>query len=234
MIKLKTAVLLHAYNANEKNWEYVVWGVPPNKPGRIPTAVAVALEEDAEHLILFGSSSGKTEQGGAWRSSGLCMNDLLFSLVDALKEFTILHALRMTSLDKIRAKLSVFELIEGPERPANTLEELQVIARIFHERELKIQKLICVSSPDHMSRLFRDAQIVFKDNPLAPHISVRGAVTLYAERDEITPPERASMANVVVAEPRATVTPYLQRMFEIGNNPDALAKIDRVLKKYGK
>ncbi len=235
MRKLKTAVLLHAYNANEKNWDYVVWGVPPDKPGRIPTAVAVALEEDAEHLILFGSSIGKTEPGGAWTSSGLCMNNLLFSLLDALKEFTILYALRRFSLSRIRAKISsAFEVIDGPERPVNTLEELRAAAQLFHERKLKIQKFICVSSPDHMSRIFRDARIVFKDDPLAPHISVRGAVTLYTERDEITPLERASLSNVVIAEPRAVEGPFMQRMFGLGENPEALGEIDAVLKKYGK
>ena len=121
---LKTAVFLHGYNVNEKNWERVVWGVLPDKPGRIPVAIAVALEEGAEHLILFGSSIGK-EKDGKWLSSGRWMTDLLCERFGELKQFTILQPLRELSLEQIRERIEgIFQLIEEPERPANTLGEL--------------------------------------------------------------------------------------------------------------
>ena len=98
---MKTAVLLHGFNANELNWDHVVWGEPPDKPGRIPTAVAVALEEDADSLLVFGSSLGK-EQDGQWKSSGRLMTELMWQHFGGLKEFTILHALRETPLGEIQ------------------------------------------------------------------------------------------------------------------------------------
>ena len=226
-------MLLHGYNVNEVNWEHVVWGNPPGEPGRIPTAVAVTLEENAEILLLFGSSIGQ-ERCGEWVSSGRWMAELLSVRFEQLKEFTILRALQSFSLKQINRKIKkTFKLIEEPDRPANTVGELQAAARIIHEQG--IQKLICVSSKDHVSRIIRDALVVFEGDPLiVSHVSVRAAATLYTKEDGITPSARASVANVVVIEPRATVGPRAQRMFGIGNNPQALAEIDAVLKKYGK
>jgi len=238
VLNLKTAVLLHTYNVNETNWKDVVWGVPPDRPGRIPMAIAVALEEDAEYLILFGSSIGKVkikerEEEDAWISSGAWMAELMRERFYELAKFTILEALRQLPIEEVRHKIdAIYELIEEPERPANTFGELQAVFRIVKERS--IQKLICVSSADHVSRIIRDAHKVFKGQPIAGHLEVRGSSTLYTENDGITPPERASVDHVVVAEPRAAVVPYFERMFGIGNNPEALAEIDTVLKKYGK
>lgn|GEM_PF-2744719 len=224
---MKTAVLLHGYNVNEKNWEYVIWGISPDKPGRIPVAIATALEEDADFFLLFGSSMGK---GG--KSSGKWMKNFLYKRFTDLKKFTVLCALRDFPIDKIRRKIdATFELIEGPERPANTLGELQAMHRLIIERQ--IQKLICVSSADHVSRIIRDAFKIFWGQPIAAHLEVRGSLTLYTEGDGITPPERASVDHVIVAEPRATVGPYFERMFGIRNNTDALADIDAILKKHG-
>lgn len=230
---MKTAVLLHGYNANEKNWDYVVWGESPDKPGRIPTAVAVALEENAELLVLFGSSIGKEDESGVWKSSGKLMTELLFRRFEELGKFTILHALREIPLKKIRRRIEVvYRLVEELERPANTFGEMQTMARLIQEKG--IQKLVCVSSPDHVSRIIRDTLVVFRKTTLAVHVSVRPSVTLYTVGDDVTPPERASLGSVVVIEPRSPVGPLAQRMLGLGGNANALAEIDAILKKYGK
>lgn len=231
----RTLVLLHGYDANEGNWERVVWGIPPDKPGRIPMAVAVALEENAEHLVLFGSSVGKEVKDGLWWSVGRWMAYLLFTRLEGLKEFTILSALQDFNQTEISENLvKIFRLIEEPDRPANTMGELQAVMRLIREEYTDIQKLVCVSSCDHVSRIIRDASIVFKGHQIAAHLSVRGSLTLYTEEDGKTPPERATLDNVVVAEPRFHGVRHMRRMFGIGNNPEALAEIDAVLKKYGK
>lgn len=232
---MKTAILLHGYDANEQNRDYVVWGVPPDKPGRIPTAVAAALEEDAECLVIFGSSvEKKTDAGMVW-SSGRWMEELLRDRWEELKAFSVLPVFQSFSQKQISNELDrMFRLIEEPDKPKNTMEELQAMARLLHEKHTGIQKLICVSSRDHISRIIRDAHIVFEGSPLAANLSVRGSITLYTENDGKTPSERAKINNVVVAEPRAPVVPYFQRMFGISGNAEALSEIDAVLNKYGK
>jgi len=231
-VKIKTAVLLLGYNVEEKNWTETVWGTPPDRPGRIPMAVAVMLEEDADHLIIFGSSLGK-EKNGKWLSSGRWMRDWLFARVDTLKQFTILEAFKQLSCNYTMSRIErTFELIEGPEKPSNTFEEIQAMSRIVQER--RIRKLICVSSADHISRIIRDVHRVFKGRPIVAHLEVRGSLSLYTENDGKTPSERASVDHVVVIEPRAAIGPYAERMFRVNNNPEALAEIDTVLKRYEK
>jgi len=223
----RSLVLLHGYAAGERNWERVVFGIPPNLPGRIPTAIAEAIRINAD-IILFGSSVGK-EVDGVRRSSGYLMTELLKSRYGDLKEFTILRELK--DIDKKKVVFT-FELVEDEERPANTTGELQALKRIIKQRDLRINNLTCVSSRDHVSRIIRDANIVFNDDPLVASLCVRGSVTMYTEEDGKTSPEMAKMDNVVVIEPRSTLVRPVIDMF--GASPDALADINAVLQKHSK
>jgi hypothetical protein len=229
MKKMKTVVLLHGYNVNELNWEDVVWGRYPDQPGRIPTAIAVALEEKTNNLILFGSSVGR-DVGAGFESSGKCMVELLEKRFEELKNFTVLSVLRNFSRSRAETLIELIE--EGPVKVKNTLDEMKEIKAICEYRGYN--KLVAVSSPDHISRIMRDGLSCFAGSPLALHFSVRASNTLYTMGDGITPIERARVSNVVIAEPRSAVGPYFQRMFGINNNPEALLEIDSVLKKYGK
>lgn len=234
---MKTVILLHGYNANEQNWEQVVWGVPPDQPGRIPTAVSVALQENADLLLLWGSSLGK-EINGEWFSSGRLMTDLLFARFDTLPHFNILSHLISTSFEdfeQFRVKFTqIYELIENPYRAPNTKGELEATRNLIKERKLEVRKLICISSPDHVSRIIRDALIVFEGSSFVNNISVQASSTLYTKDDGKTPPERANLDNVVIAEPRAPVVPIFQRILKTANNPDALTEIEEILNKYEK
>ena len=99
---------------------------------------------------------------------------------------------------------------------------------------MEVKKIICVSSPDHVSRIIRDALIVFEGSPFVNNIFVQASSTLYTAGDGITPPERANLMNVIIAEPRAPVVPIFQRLFKLANHPHVLAEIEEVLNKYEK
>jgi hypothetical protein len=217
------------FNPNEINWTDVVWGHHPNWPGRIPAAINAALEEKAESLILFGSSIGKKD-GAVFKSGGKLMLELLEERFDELKKFTVFPALKKFSFYQFEY---LFELIEeGPVHVKNTLDEMKAIKSICECRGYN--KLVAVSSPDHVSRIMRDGLSVLSGSPLALNFSVKPSATLYTKGDGKTPPERASVKNVVITEPRSAVGPYFQRMFGINDNPEALLEIDLILKKYGK
>ena len=58
---MRTGVLVHGCHLEAFDWRGIVWGSPPHELGRIPTAVYVAVKEDAE-VIVFGT--GASERGG--------------------------------------------------------------------------------------------------------------------------------------------------------------------------
>lgn len=228
---MKTGVFVHGYNVNEKNWERVVWGIPPDRPGRIVKGVALLLEEKADLLFLIGTAIGKDGKNiGEW------MRDLLFLKITELPQFAIYPVLTRFSSEEIKRKLETkLVLVPGLE-VKNTADELRLLAKIF--KEAGIKRAILVSSPDHMSRILRDAFAIWWEQGLAPELAVNficsPCITLYTEVDGITPPERAKVANVVVAEPRFSLVPLFQRMFGIANNPEAVSQIEAVLERYGK
>jgi len=226
---MKKGVFVHSYNVNERNWLETVWGTPPDKPGRLVRGISVFLESRANLLILIGSAIGKDG-----KSSGEWMRDLLYQKIAELPQFSIYPVFGRLSPSEIKTKLDrKLKLIPGPE-VRNTADELKLLAKIF--KEAKIEKIVLVSSPDHMSRILKDAFSIWQEfaPEFAANFSCSPCVTLYTDGDGKTPPERAKVANVVIAEPRFPLAPYFQRMFGIANNPEALAEIDAVLKKYNK
>ena len=54
---MKTAVFCNGYHLRAKNWEYVVWGDPPNYLGRVPTAICESLKLEAKFLMLGSATS---------------------------------------------------------------------------------------------------------------------------------------------------------------------------------
>jgi hypothetical protein len=204
-----------------------VWGIPPNKPGRLIKGVAVMLEENVDIVAIMTSAFYK--EG---KSSGQLMKELLYSRLEKLREFTIYPILSQFSPEEI---FNILEnklcLIEEPVK--NTAEEVTKAARFF--REVGVTKIILVTSPDHISRTLRDAIAAWQERypELAANVYGAPCVTLYSAR---TPEdaEIAKMENVVIAEPPVMKSFDIRRVFGVLKNTDALREIDAILKKYGK
>jgi hypothetical protein len=227
-MKPKTAILLHSYGAKEPNWEYVVWGEAPNKPGRIPTAIAALFEEEADLLLLLGSLIFKDG-----KSTGRLMKELLDERFNELKDFTILKSLQGVSIDEIKKKTNkVFKLVEDLEQNTITTEELQV-ARNFLEKEGDYYKLICVSSPDHVGRIYREAFDVFKDTPIVANLEIRGSSTLYGPKTK-EDKENYGIKDVLIFEiPLSRKFPGLfDAVLKASKNPLLVKEINTALKKY--
>ncbi|MFC1663858.1 YdcF family protein [Patescibacteria group bacterium] len=219
----ETGVLILGYNSEEKNWEYTVWGVPPDKPGRLPKALAVIIEEDADIAVI----SGGTEKFEAQR-----MKERLYKGLKQLREFTVFPAFQRFSKEEIQDKLD--KILNLEETAKNTAENMVKTGAIFNEAG--VGKVIIVTSPDHISRALRDA-IKFwgKDYPeLARNVYGTPSVTLYSNRGTPEDKEIAKIENVVIVEPPAMKKLNLRRILDVLGNPEALFEIDAVLKKHGK
>lgn len=152
---MKTGVLVHGCHLEAFDWRGIVWGTPPRDLGRIPTAVYVAIKENAD-VIVFGT--GASERAG--RKESEVTRDYMIEHFSELKEFSCFEGI---PVDEFREKM---EAISKADRTSmNTLEEMRAAGSIFLEGG--IEKVILVSSPTHISRCIRDALAVFQDPGMA-------------------------------------------------------------------
>lgn len=226
MSETRKGILLLSYNVAEPNWERTVWGIAPEKPGRLVKAANVMLEENPDIMIISGGAGQKDGKSEAW-----WMRQRLYDGLDDLSKFTAYPVLQKFSADQIRKKLDGILRLE--EAAKNTTENLQKTGEIF--TKAGIEKVIIVTSPDHISRALRDAiQFWSKNYPeLARNVYGTASATFYSAR---TPEDEAiaKMENVIIAEPPTMNKFNLARIFGILGNPEALAELDAMLKKYGK
>lgn len=215
-----------SYNVAEPNWEKTVWGIPPEKPGRLVKAATVMLDEDPDMVIITGGAGQKDGRSEAW-----WMRKRLYDGLDELDKFTAYPILQRFSGDQTEKRLNEILVLE--ETAKNTAENLQKTGEMF--AKAGIEKVIIVTSPDHVSRAIRDAiQYWSRDYPkLARNVYATASATFYSAR---TPEDEAiaRMENVVIAEPPAMNKFNLARIFGIMGNPDALAELNTLLQKYGK
>ena len=61
----RTGILVHGFHCGADEWEKVVWGEPPYRLGRVPTALLAAHHAgDACACILFGSGASTHPESG--------------------------------------------------------------------------------------------------------------------------------------------------------------------------
>jgi hypothetical protein len=221
----KIGLLILSYSVEEPNWERTVWGTP-NEPGRLVKAAAVMMEEDPDVAVITG---GVGQKEG--RSEAQWMKEQLYQGLEELKEFTVYPVLQQFSPVEIKEKLD--KVLELEEMAKNTAENMANTGAIFDEAN--VDKVIIVTSPDHISRAIRDAiQFWGKDYPkLVNNVYGTPSATFYSERTE-KDKAIAKIENVIIAEPPVMNKFNLARMFGVLGNPKALAEIDAVLKRYGK
>ncbi len=156
----KTGVLVHGYNLNAEGWESVAWGEPPDRAGRVPMGVFVALCEQAE-VMVFGS--------GASRKNHLLESEatarLLRERFDELAAFSIFEdylpgLARPDSPGRYREQIESVLCLDTTSQ--NTREEIAHAGQVFLDQG--VERVILVSSPTHLPRCLRDACAVFEEH----------------------------------------------------------------------
>ncbi|MCD6177914.1 YdcF family protein [bacterium] len=212
---MRRAVVVLGYSPNQENFEEVVWGIPPDKPGRIVTGLKIFLENQAELLIITGG----TEKEG--KKEAEVMRDLLYEKIEELYDFTVFPIFQgyfPSTIKEIIWRRLVLEISSK-----NTRENLQNVGKILYENS--IDSVIIVTSPDHLSRALRDAIIIWQDEypELTRNLFGSPSVTLYS---------KGKISDVVIAEPPVKKKFDFSRIFKILKNQEALEKLDRLLKEY--
>lgn len=213
MDKKRTAVLIHGYDVNAPEWEWVVWGKPQDGLlGRAARGLEIACSNDVDLLYIGGGGShkdGKSEAEVTY--SHMCNH------ADELVAYDMCN-----SDDAARMLLGRAEIDESP---GNTFEEILNFMYMCDGRG--IRQLILVSSPYHGPRCQQigDTLRIFKRNP-----ELR-VVTMTADTD----PKEQSVCDVAVVEPRHWLNPHVRRMLldiPKGLHSEASRDLEALIAKY--
>ena len=222
---MKSAVVVLGYNVNESNFDEVVWGRPPDCPGRLVKGAAIFLEEDADIFFITGCGGRDNKEGVE------IMRDLLYSRAQFLEEFTAFPIFQIYHHSIILDKLEQAMKLER----RNSGEWFQTTSRTMgnigpHLISSQIKKVILVSSPDHISRCMRDALVYWKGTSLTLNLSASPSVTLYSARSE-EDREIAKMENVLVLDPPfyPNVGKMIRELIAHRGDKELLGKVSAVL-----
>lgn len=152
----KTGILIHGYNLHAGQWEDVAWGVPPERIGRVPMGVLVALREQAD-VMVFGS--GASEKDGMLESEATAR--LLWERFDELAEFSVFvdWKTELTGPSAAGLRQRIESILYLDRESKNTRDEIGHAGRVFIDRG--VERVILVSSPTHLPRCLRDACVIY-------------------------------------------------------------------------
>lgn len=156
----KTGILVHGHNLHAGQWEDVTWGAPPERIGRVPMGVLVALSEQAD-VMVFGS--GASEKDGLIESEATAR--LLWERFDELAGFAVFKGwenelTRPHGADRFRQRIE--SILHLDRASKNTRDEIAHAGRVFVERD--VERVIMVSSPTHLPRCLRDACAIYGED----------------------------------------------------------------------
>lgn len=156
----KTGILVHGYNLHAGQWEDVAWGTPPERIGRVPMGVFIALSEQAD-VMVFGSSA--SEKDGLLESEATAR--LLWERFDELAGFDVFKGWE-TGLTRPSGAGRFRQWIESKlhldRASKNTRDEIAYAGQVFVDRN--VERVILVSSPTHLPRCLRDACAIYGED----------------------------------------------------------------------
>lgn len=163
---MKTGILVHGCHLGAYDWRGIAWGHPAQQQlGRIPKAVLVALQHDAE-CIVFGTGASEktvTRDGVAVTcKEGEYTRDYLLAHFEDLHGFEVFRDVELGPLKRRIAAISQAEIASQ-----NTREEIRNGARLL--RQAGVERILLVTSPTHISRCIRDACSVFEAEEFAAY-----------------------------------------------------------------
>jgi len=213
---LKKAVVVLGYSPNQENFKEVVWGISPDKPGRIVTGLKVFLEDpEARILIITGGTEKDGKKEAEW------MRDLLYERMEELSGFKVFSVFQEYSSSAIKDLVDKKLTLETGAK--NTVENFQNVAKILSKNA--IDSVVIVTSPDHISRAMRDAIIHWQDDfpELTRNLFGTPSVTLYSN---------GRMSDVVIAEPPVKRIFDLSRIFKVLKNETFIRRINNLLEEF--
>lgn len=226
MRDMPTAVLIHGCHLQAEGWEEIVWGDPrKGRLGRVPFGVLKAAEIKAQ-LVVF--STGASSKDG--------MLEGQYTYIYMKEHFgDLLAAGNITGPDISQFRQWLGQVAQLELTSQNTREEILASARMAHAAG--IERLILVSSPEHIMRCHQAALSVlgaepelrhFLDElyPIAAHTHFKDASV-----DDVViiePPHRGDMPKVPFHKTVRRIFQFLKKPeIAFGFNEELNALIDK-------
>ena len=214
MLGGKSGVLIHGYHLDAPGWEHMVWGIPPESPGRLPKGIAVSLQEDAQVIVL---GTGASQRDG--KKEAEHTRDYLLEHFAELEQFSLFRGIDVRS-----SQSRIEKIIHTETQSQNTKQEIKLAADIFNAA--CVDRIVLVSSAAHLPRCLRDACSIFSEDQrfssFAQHLSASPSQSFYngfTAKDVaiIEPshrPDGTSSNLHILASRMLTVPPQARQTFE--------------------
>ncbi len=200
---------MHGFNRNARNWEEIVWGIPPFQLGRVPKTALLLMQTNASLLAI---GSGVLDEKGTFES--YAMHNVLHNRMLFLHEFL---ALRSFPLRRIIAKISHTALFLD-QKSKNTREEMDVVLKHL-VLQSHIGTVYLVSSPTHIQRCLRDAisildEAILKEKGRDKQRFIMLKQNLFATASDVSY-FNSSAKDVVILEPPHRFFPFFYSFHSI-------------------
>lgn len=202
-MRKRTGVLIHSINLQAPKREEAVWGVPPNLLGRFSMGIKVALEEEAEIIVLGNGLrsgiNGEMESEFNWKD--------IMANFDRLAEFT-----EFQGIDLGRGKKEIERILVLDKSSLNTADEVAFAGQAFESAGMK--KVISVSDRTHAPRCLNEALKFYSwlGSKIAVHnVSVQVSDIGWAPNDDVVILEPPHMPNNPMGDLRQRVAKMLLR-----------------------
>lgn len=131
---MKKGILIPGLNPIKRNWQEVIWGIPPHKPGRIVKGISMCLKDPTIRIVLFFGM----------------IKDWLLHQTQFIDQFAVFQEFKNKDEEILKIVETKFRCIE---RVKNTHENVEAMESVI--REMDLDEIIIISSPDHVFRAMK-------------------------------------------------------------------------------
>ncbi len=184
-MRKRTGIVAHDRHLQMPNWEEVMWGAPPYLLGQFPKAISVALQEDAEIMVLCSG----VRSGINGEMDSVANYQYILDNFHRLSEFFQFGPIALG-----RAKEKIEKILVLDKESLNTTQEVSFSGNLFEGAG--IERVIGVTAPTHAPRCLNE-MLKFYGRPRSKiavsDISVQVSDIGWAPNDDVVvfePPHR--------------------------------------------
>lgn len=144
---MKTILVLgHSQNPKREfiSFEKVMWGNPPNKPGRLVMAVFEMMNNPESMIVLTGGTEFRK------KNEAQEMQKCLLKNLSGLNKFKKFFKVKNFDTEKIKAKLKKSLILE--KQAQTTFQNFQNSWDLLKKQGIKAEELVVVTSYDHLMK----------------------------------------------------------------------------------
>ena len=139
-------VLCHSQNPAREitSFEKVMWGKPPNHPGRLVMATFEIMKSPESLIVLTGGTEFRR------KNEAQEMQKCLFKNLSNINKFRKFFKVKSFDAEKMKAKLKESLILE--KQAQTTFQNFQYSWELFKKKGIKVEELVVITSYDHLMK----------------------------------------------------------------------------------